>query len=255
MHRIRKGPLQGKWVAAKIPKPSAAEYANPMDEIRTNVRLQPHPHIVAMYGWVMDRGAFHCIVLERMCSSLRSYWKSQESLLEAEMSLKILRHTFRALSHMHGLKVAHLDLTMNNVLLQWGTHGVTVKLADFGCAEYLVDGSNPNPNAIEICTWTYRAPEIVFGLPYGFAADVWSAGVIARELFLGISMFDVLKQEISPAAYIYAHVGVAISEATWPGVTRGSRYISYADCGMEQQSWTRTRFEGPTRSVCCHRDM
>jgi dual specificity protein kinase YAK1 len=35
----------------------------------------------------------------------------------------------------------------------------------------------------------YRSPEVLLGLPYDSAIDMWSLGCIAAELFLGIPIF------------------------------------------------------------------
>jgi serine/threonine protein kinase len=38
-------------------------------------------------------------------------------------------------------------------------------------------------------TLWYRAPEVLLGLPYGAASDVWSLGCVAGELLLGKPLF------------------------------------------------------------------
>jgi dual specificity protein kinase YAK1 len=35
----------------------------------------------------------------------------------------------------------------------------------------------------------YRSPEVILGLPYDCAIDMWSVGCISAELFLGIPIF------------------------------------------------------------------
>lgn len=35
----------------------------------------------------------------------------------------------------------------------------------------------------------YRSPEVLVGLPYTSAIDMWSLGCIAAELFLGLPLF------------------------------------------------------------------
>ena len=35
----------------------------------------------------------------------------------------------------------------------------------------------------------YRSPEVLLGLPYNSAIDMWSLGCIAAELFLGLPPF------------------------------------------------------------------
>ena len=40
-----------------------------------------------------------------------------------------------------------------------------------------------------IQSWFYRAPEIIFGIPYTNSIDMWSVGCILAELFLGYPIF------------------------------------------------------------------
>ena len=58
--------------------------------------------------------------------------------------------------------------------------GCTAKLADFGLAEMLVDGSSVRRSRAG--TPSYLAPEIVEGKPYGTASDIWSLGCLLYVL-------------------------------------------------------------------------
>ena len=40
---------------------------------------------------------------------------------------------------------------------------------------------------------SYRAPEVILGLPYGQKVDVWSLGCILAELLSGYVLFQVDK--------------------------------------------------------------
>ena len=40
----------------------------------------------------------------------------------------------------------------------------------------------------------YRAPEVLLGVPYTAAIDVWSLGCIAVELFLGLPLFPGVSE-------------------------------------------------------------
>ena len=39
------------------------------------------------------------------------------------------------------------------------------------------------------CTLIFRAPEIILGLPFDEAIDMWSLGCVAAELFLGWPLY------------------------------------------------------------------
>jgi serine/threonine protein kinase len=68
------------------------------------------------------------------------------------------------------------------------------------------------------------APEISLGLPYGFPSDVWSFGVIARELVTGRNLY-LLRFDCDGRSLEYAslHCG-PITNEVWPDVQSAPWY-------------------------------
>lgn len=61
-------------------------------------------------------------------------------------------------------------------------------MCDFGSAKQLKAGE---PNISYICSRCYRAPELIFGnSQYSTQIDVWSAGCVLGEMFLGVPLFQ-----------------------------------------------------------------
>ena len=82
-----------------------------------------------------------------------------------------------AIKHLHDRKIIHRDLKAGNIFLT--TQG-RIKMGDFGISRVL---SHTREKAkTMVGTPYYLAPEIVQNQPYGFAADVWSLGVLAYEM-------------------------------------------------------------------------
>lgn len=60
----------------------------------------------------------------------------------------------------------------------------TIKVADFGSACH-----ERHTVFTYIQSRFYRSPEVILGLPYSTAIDMWSMGCIVVELFLGLPLF------------------------------------------------------------------
>lgn len=61
-----------------------------------------------------------------------------------------------------------------------------VKVIDLGSSCYTSDVLSSY-----VQSRAYRAPEVVLGLPYGQAIDMWSAGAVLAELLSGRVLFQV----------------------------------------------------------------
>jgi serine/threonine protein kinase len=63
-----------------------------------------------------------------------------------------------------------------------------LRLGDFGNAIILSEVASYFSN-FDIQTLSYRAPEVLFGLPFGSAIDLWSCGILLLELCIGKPLF------------------------------------------------------------------
>jgi glycogen synthase kinase 3 beta len=92
----------------------------------------------------------------------------------------------RGLAYAHSMGICHRDIKPANLLVDPKTH--QLKLADFGSAKRLVAETM---NAAYITSRHYRAPELIFGATgYTQAIDIWSAGCVIAELYLGEPLFQ-----------------------------------------------------------------
>ena len=143
---------------------------------------------------------------------------------------RVLFEILQGLVFMHASGLLHRDLKPHNIIVM--PNGVDVWICDFSLATHVgFPSQDPAANALfggdlfartiksydvdgscihtpDTCTLLWRAPEIVIRkllpklrLSYGRAADVWSVGVIAVELFTGMLLFGA-PEERSDAALI-----------------------------------------------------
>lgn len=124
------------------------------------------------------------IVFEVLCINLYDFLK-QSNFEGVNLSLirRIASQILQTLNFIHRNNVIHCDLKPENVLFKELNRSV-VKLIDFGTSCFI--GRN-------IFTYIqsryYRAPEIILGLKYTTAIDVWSLGCILAELYRGVPIF------------------------------------------------------------------
>jgi len=96
----------------------------------------------------------------------------------------IARQCLVALSFVHKLGLVHSDIKPENILLA-SYSKAKVKVIDFGSSCYLSDRQSSY-----IQSRSYRAPEVVLGLPYDGKIDVWSLGCVIAEMYTGQVTFQ-----------------------------------------------------------------
>ncbi|XP_078343974.1 uncharacterized protein LOC144629610 [Oculina patagonica] len=85
--------------------------------------------------------------------------------------------------------VIHADLKPENILFEEGEE-IKIKVVDFGNAIHWVHREvSLYYDEFELQTLLYRAPEVMFGVPFGPEIDMWSLGCILAELYIGKPLF------------------------------------------------------------------
>lgn len=125
-----------------------------------------------------------CLVLELLSSNLYELIK-QNSFQGLSTSLVrvFTAQLLDALTVLNEARLIHCDLKPENILLKT-LQTPSIKLVDFGSACH-----EKQTVYTYIQSRFYRSPEVLLGLPYSSAIDMWSLGCIAVELFLGLPLF------------------------------------------------------------------
>lgn len=103
-----------------------------------------------------------------------------------------------ALQFLHSLGLIHCDLKPENILVKSYSR-CEVKVIDLGSSCFETD---------HLCSYvqsrSYRAPEVILGLPYDKKIDIWSLGCILAELCTGfVSSFPLWSSLILFSALFY----------------------------------------------------
>lgn len=86
-------------------------------------------------------------------------------------------------------RIIHCDLKPENILLRSKSR-TDIKIIDFGSSCHVNERMYTY-----IQSRFYRAPEIIFGIPYDLAIDMWSFGCILVELYTGFPLFPGESEE------------------------------------------------------------
>uniref|UniRef100_A0AAZ1XQ87 Protein kinase domain-containing protein n=1 Tax=Oreochromis aureus TaxID=47969 RepID=A0AAZ1XQ87_OREAU len=150
-------------------------------------RLDPDRcNIVEWNGYFLD-GERICLNFELLDQSLSDYIgdRNNQGLPIRELR-PILHQLANALFHLGSVGIVHADLKPGNIMVvNRHESPVKVKLIDFGLAcpaSALIPGDR-------VGTVGYIAPEVMLGIPYNEAIDMWSLGLVAVELATGVPLY------------------------------------------------------------------
>eukprot|EP01012_Entosiphon_sulcatum_P064001 TRINITY_DN9248_c0_g1_i1.p1 TRINITY_DN9248_c0_g1~~TRINITY_DN9248_c0_g1_i1.p1 ORF type:complete len:429 (+),score=64.97 TRINITY_DN9248_c0_g1_i1:100-1386(+) len=165
-------------------------------------------HEVAVHAW-RDGVPQINLIFEYMEHDLASLLRRLPKRLDLVDIKTYFKHLLLGLHFLHSYGVVHRDLKPSNLLIN---KKGTLKICDFGLARIC---KKDQPLTGKVCTLWYRAPELflvptnksaVAGspmptrrvhYPYTAAIDMWSAGVILAEMFLGDPPMKAKKEEKS----------------------------------------------------------
>ncbi|XP_058619928.1 homeodomain-interacting protein kinase 1 isoform X2 [Onychostoma macrolepis] len=128
-----------------------------------------------------------CLVFEMLEQNLYDFLKhSKFSPLLLKCIRPVLQQVATALMKLKSLGLIHADLKPENIMLVDPIRQpYRVKVIDFGSASHV----SKAVCSTYLQSRYYRAPEIILGLPFCEAIDMWSLGCVIAELFLGWPLY------------------------------------------------------------------
>ncbi|XP_044199465.1 homeodomain-interacting protein kinase 1-like isoform X1 [Thunnus albacares] len=143
-------------------------------------------NIVKFYDWYQINNTTG-LVLELLGINLFDYMtEHSEDRLPLKDIRFIIQQLATALRALRSAGVIHSDLKPDNIMLVKDEEQlITVKLIDFGLAFRTCEA------VVGACYQVayYRAPEIMLGLPFTEAIDMWSLGVVMGQMMFGSLIF------------------------------------------------------------------
>ncbi|KAI8645160.1 kinase-like domain-containing protein [Parasitella parasitica] len=191
-----------------------------------------------------------CLVFELLSVNLyelvkQNHFKGLSTNLVRVFSAQILD----TLAVIKTAKIIHCDLKPENILLR-SLESPAIKVIDFGSACY-----ESQQTYTYIQSRFYRSPEVLIGLEYSTAIDMWSFGCIVAELYLGLPLFPG-SSEYNQLTRIIEAVG-ALPDYMISGGKCGHRYYNrkttlagetrYSFKDIRQYSEERNKNEKPSK--------
>ncbi|WP_141431231.1 Stk1 family PASTA domain-containing Ser/Thr kinase [Bacillus sp. 03113] len=139
-----------------------------------------HPNIVGIYD-VGEEDSIYYIVMEYVDGQTLKQYIQQNSPINIDEALNIMRQLTSAISHAHQNHIIHRDIKPQNILID---HNGNVKITDFGIALALSATSITQTNSV-LGSVHYLSPEQARGGMANKKSDIYSLGIVMFELLTG----------------------------------------------------------------------
>ncbi|KAJ5390664.1 Serine/threonine-protein kinase prp4 [Penicillium cataractarum] len=181
--------VTGTLVAVKIIRQNDTMRKAGMKEIGILEQLheadpEDKKHVIKFVRHFEHKGHL-CMVFENLSMNLREVLKKFGR--DVGLNLRAIRayaqQMFLGLSLLRKCNILHADLKPDNLLVNEQRN--ILKVCDLGSAS----PASENEITPYLVSRFYRAPEIILGIPYDYAIDVWSIGCTLFELYTGKILF------------------------------------------------------------------
>ncbi|XP_067437920.1 homeodomain-interacting protein kinase 2-like [Thunnus thynnus] len=177
-------------------------------------------------------------VFENLDITLEGFLSEIKTAMRLQDVRTIIQQMAVAFDALKSIGVIHTDVRTNNILLVDRVRPFRVKPIGFDMA---IPSHKAKKSTVDHGSF-YRAPEIMLGLPFSEAIDMWSLGCVMAEMVVGLTLFPG-RSDHETLRYIIDILGPRPDHIIKEG--RKSREYFQSD----SQQWRLTEF-----SVWCKTD-
>jgi hypothetical protein len=145
------------------------------------LKVCQHPSIIRLLDIFENEVNIYLVMEYMKGGDLFDYLQRRDFTVTEELACNFAHQIATAIFYLHSYGVAHRDLKPENIIVSDDSEHPSIKITDFGLSKIV----GPKETSKEpFGTLSYAAPEILQGMQYNKAVDVWSFGII---LFLILS--------------------------------------------------------------------
>lgn len=192
----------GKWYLVKGLNPSVRDQAMYRQALEKefNILMQlNHPGVVQGVEMAQVEPLGDCIIMEWIEGTSLDKWL--EAHPGRDEARRVMLQLLDAVEHIHRHGIVHRDLKPTNVMVVTGSG--QVKVIDFGLADTDAHATLKQPAG----TLDYMAPEQQSGRTADARNDIYSLGVMMKQMNLGASWHHVASKCLLPIGARYQSVG------------------------------------------------
>lgn len=173
-----------------------------------------HPNILKFDSWAMSENHFY-IATEYinggdLSECLKKYMEKFNTPFTEEITQHLMKQILEALNYLHFKKIAHRDLKLENIMVNFDTLEdkeelnmlkTKIKIIDFGVAKNFNDNNllksivgtliNADPKIVKYFGKMLLDNQNEEPKGYNEKCDIWSIGTVCFELITGKKVFDV----------------------------------------------------------------
>lgn len=189
---VYKGSLFGTPVCVKV---VPVDEHNP-DDIKqvereiAALKTLNHSNLVQFFGLFSLNNEMYIVTEYISGGTVRKFIEKEKDEINWGTRVKMAKDVASVISFLHSRNIIHRDIKSENLLL---AETGEVKLCDFGLSRNVAEPKKKQ--RMTLCgTDDFMAPEIILGLDYDAACDIFSFGLFLCELILRERIEDVLPR-------------------------------------------------------------